>query len=124
MVSAQGISVSPSRLLFSGDAGQRVTQALTVSNPSSHEVSFRVFLRDFYRDSLGEKIYLPPSSSPGSDAAWVDGLPDLIDLPAGGKQEISVHLNIPADTVMSQRGVKRCMIFLSQVPAADTATGQ
>lgn len=119
---AQGISVSPSRFFFTGSAGTRVTQSLSLANPSKHRVTFRLLLKDFYRDSLGEKIYSDPGTTPGSNASWVDGLPSTVELAPGEKKDLPVYLSIPADS-SSQKAVSRSMLFLSQVGNTDTIVG-
>lgn len=87
-------------------------------------MAYRVYLRDFYRDSLGEKIYSDPGTTSGSNAGWVEGLPSRIDLAPGEKRDIPVYLVIPSDSMVSQRTVSRSMLFLSQMNNSDTLTMQ
>ncbi len=95
-----------------------------MTNPSKKYITYRLYLKDFYRDSLGEKIYLDPGTMPGSNAGWVGGLPATIDLAPDETKDIPVYLNIPADTAISQRGVTRSMLFLSQIGNADTTAAR
>ncbi|MBS1660409.1 MAG: hypothetical protein JST68_05095, partial [Bacteroidetes bacterium] len=119
---AQGISVSPARLFFAGGAGERVSQILTMANPTGKALRFKLVMRDFSRDSLGEKVYADAGSMPGSNAGWVDGLPDVVELGPGEKRDLPVYLRIPADSTVSQRGVSRSILFLSQTAGFDSTT--
>jgi hypothetical protein len=122
--SGQGISVSPSRFFFTGNPGDRVSQVLRVENPSDQRTVFKVSLKDFERDSLGEKVYSEASDNPGSNAKWVEMLPDIIELGPREKKEIMIHLQIPYTKALSQQGVSRSMLFLSQINEQPAVQGQ
>jgi hypothetical protein len=123
-VLAQGVSVSPTRLFFTGSPGERVVQVVRVENPSTQKMVFKLALKDFVRDSLGEKVYSDASSNPGSNAKWVQLLSNTVELAPGEKKEIPVYLLIPTDKKLSQQGVSRSMLFLSQLNEQQDAQGR
>jgi hypothetical protein len=113
-VQAQAVSVSPSRLFFSGDAGRDVEQQVTISNNGKTAATFRASMMDWDRDSIGNKRFYAPGTRPRSNAAWVEVLPNVVVIPPGAKQQVTVTLHVPAD-VAAVNTVSNSMLFLTQL---------
>lgn len=123
---AQSISVSPSRLFFSGDSGQDIDQQVTISNNGKTSATFRASMMDWERDSIGDKHFFPAKSKPHSNATWVEVLPNVVEIQPGGKQQLTVTLHIPKDGAAT-KVVSNSMLFLTQINEQHvnpTATGK
>jgi len=116
---AQAISISPSRMFFTGEKGQELTQQITLTNTGTITASFKASLMDWARDSIGEKQYFPPGSKPLSNASWLEVTPNVVEIPAGGKQQVTVTMHVPKD--MPTSTVTHCMLFLTQINAQATS---
>ncbi len=110
-VQAQGVTVSPSRIFFSVPAGQRFTERIKISNPDSSELVLNASLKDWFRDSLGNKIYFPSASLPHSNAGWMRVFPSQIILQPGESKEVTVTVEVPE----APPPVTNSMLFLTQV---------
>ena len=110
---AQAISVSPSRLFFTGNAGQELTQQVTITNTGNASVTFRASTMDWDRDSIGEKHYYPAGTQRLSNAGWVEVLPNVIEIEQGGRKQVNVLLHVPNSETGKQ--VKNSMLFLTQI---------
>jgi hypothetical protein len=121
-VQAQGLSVSPSRMFFTGNAGKVVSQQLEFRNNGSELVALRAAVKDWQRDSLGEKVYADPGTFPASNARWLDVVPDLTEIPAGGKAMVTVFMRIPEGAPAG--GVTNAMLFFTQVNEQKAFTQQ
>lgn len=107
----QGFSVSPSRLVFSGNAGETVSQSITFSNNSPTPLSFINRIQDWDRDSLGNKIYYDGNTKPQSNAKWISLSSNSVEIQPGETKEVIVSLNIPVDA----KTLTHSMIFFTQV---------
>lgn len=107
----QGFSVSPSRIIFSGNPGETVTQTITFSNSSSTPLTFVNRVQDWDRDSLGTKVYYDRNTRPLSNANWINLSSNNTVLKAGETKQIIVSLTIPADAAK----LTHSMIFFTQV---------
>jgi hypothetical protein len=116
---AQAISISPSRMFFTGEKGQELTQQITLANTGTIALSFKGSLMDWGRDSIGEKQYYPPGSKPLSNASWLEMTPNVVEIPAGGKQQVTVTMHVPKD--MPVNAVTHSMLFLTQINAQATS---
>ena len=60
---AQSISMSPTRLFFTGNPGEKVTQTVTLQNSSDKDYVFNLNYKDWVREEDGNKVYLEAGSS-------------------------------------------------------------
>lgn len=111
---AQSISMSPTRLFFTGNPGEKVTQTVTLQNSSDKDYVFNLNYKDWIRDETGNKVYLDAGSSKTSNAAWVSTLENSVTVPAKSTKEIVVTMQIPAEA--SKSGVTNSMLFFTQLP--------
>lgn len=118
-ICAQGVAVSPSRIFFNAAAGQSVTERLQVSNTDSQVLILTATLKDWYRDSLGNKIYFEAGSLPTSNAGWMRIDPVQLVLQPHETKEVAVSIQVPD----SGRKVTNSMLFLTQVNKRKPVTG-
>ncbi len=110
---AQAISISPSRMFFTGEKGQELTQQVTLTNTGTTGLSFKTSLMDWGRDSVGEKQYYPAGSLALSNAKWLEVTPSVVEIPPGSKQQVTVTMHVPAD--LPANAVTHSMLFLTQI---------
>ncbi|SFT76737.1 Fn3-like domain-containing protein [Chryseobacterium formosense] len=111
---AQSISMSPTRLFFTGNPGEKVAQTVTLQNSSDKDYVFNLNYKDWAREEDGNKVYLEAGSSKTSNAAWVSTLENAITVPAKSTKEIVVTMQIPANA--SKSDVTNSMLFFTQLP--------
>lgn len=114
LVPAQSISMSPTRLFFTGNPGEKVTQTVTLQNSSDKDYVFNLNYKDWTREEDGNKVYLDAGSSKTSNASWISTLENAITVPAKSTKEIVVTMQIPANA--SKSGVTNSMLFFTQLP--------
>ncbi len=120
---AQSISMSPTRLFFTGNPGEKVTKTVTLQNSSDKDYVFNLNYKDWVREEDGNKVYLEAGSSKISNASWVSTLENTVTVPAKSTKEIVVTMQIPANA--SQSAVTNSMLFFTQLPQqADKARVQ
>ncbi|TCK85127.1 Fn3 domain-containing protein [Albibacterium bauzanense] len=112
-VNAQGISISPTRMFYSGTPGQTLVQNVTVTNGSSKPLTFNTSTKDWYRDETGEKIYVDANTLPKSNSAWISTSEPLFTVETGASRNIPVTLHIPEQA--SANEVTNSMLFFSQI---------
>ncbi len=112
-LSAQSISMSPTRLFFTGNPGEKIMQTVTLHNSSDKVYVFNLNYKDWVREEDGNKVYLNPGSSKISNAAWVSTLENSVTVPAKSKKEITVTMQIPAN---APKTVTNSMLFFTQLP--------
>ncbi len=110
---AQGISVSPSRIFFKGEPGQTVSQTITLNNATSTEFNFVANLKDWDRDSLGNKRYYPAGQRKQSNAAWLSLSENSTHLAPGETKLLNLTMTIPPAGQTSR--LTNSMLFLTQV---------
>ncbi|MCC8407849.1 hypothetical protein LJ707_02840 [Mucilaginibacter sp. UR6-1] len=113
-VSGQSVSVSPSRIFFSGNAGQELTEQVTLNNSGSVPVIFRSSIMDWRRDSVGEKYYSPANTLSSSNASWLEVKPNVVTVPANGVAVITVTMHVPAKLPQTST-VTNSMLFFTQI---------
>lgn len=119
---AQSISMSPTRLFFTGNPGEKVTQIVTLHNSSDKDYVFNLNYKDWVREEDGNKVYHDAGTSKISNAAWVSTLENSVTVPAGTTKEIAVTMQIPAN---APKSVTNSMLFFTQLPQqADQARVQ
>lgn len=111
--SAQGISISPTRMFFSGNPGENLVQTVTVTNGSSKPIAFNTSTKDWYRDETGEKIYVDANTLAKSNSVWISTPEPLFTVEAGASASIPVTLHIPENASSSE--VTNSMLFFSQI---------
>lgn len=110
---AQSISMSPTRLFFTGNPGEKVTQTVTLQNSSDKDYVFNLNYKDWAREEDGNKVYLDAGSSKTSNANWISTLENVITVPAKSTKEIVVTMQIPAN---AKSAVTNSMLFFTQLP--------
>ncbi|MFY1047196.1 WxL protein peptidoglycan domain-containing protein [Chryseobacterium sp. GP-SGM7] len=115
--------MSPTRLFFTGNPGEKVTQTVTLQNSSDKDYVFNLNYKDWMRDENGNKVYLDAGSSKNSNATWVSTLESSVTVPAKSTKEVAVTMQIPANA--SKSAVTNSMLFFTQLPQqADQARAQ
>ncbi len=79
---AQSISMSPTRLFFTGKPGEKVTRTVTLQNSSDKDYVFNLNYKDWFREEDGNKVYLEAGSSKTSNASWMSTLENTVTVPA------------------------------------------
>jgi hypothetical protein len=115
LLSAQsGVSINNGKLFFSALPGDHETIDVLVTNPNADEIILQAFLKDWFRDTLGQKIYQEPGSMGTSCAEWVSVEPENIVVPAEGNAIVRVKMDVPEDYDLNE-GVKNAMLFVRQI---------
>lgn len=113
LIYGQGISISPSRIFFTGEPGQTVSQVITFSNTSNAELYFVANLKDWDRDSIGVKKYYSPGQKQQSNAAWLTLSENTVRLAPGETKSVNLAMTIPKDPAPQQ--LSNTMLFFTQV---------
>lgn len=111
---AQELGVAPSRIFFSGTAGQTVIQQVELSNHGTAAMAFTASLKDWERDSLGNKIYREAGTLAKSNAAWIEVVPNSLELEPGTSKKLTISMHIPSD-ITKLNHVSNSMLLLGQV---------
>jgi hypothetical protein len=114
---AQGISMSPTRLFFNGNPGETLIQNVIITNGSSGSITFNTRINDWYRDSLGEKIYVDKNTLPKSNSNWVSTPEELFTVNAGSTITFPITIHIPEGA--STNDVTNSMLFFTQIGQQD-----
>ncbi len=109
----QGITVSPTRLFFSGEPGSVQKQSIVITNAGKEPVAFNVSMNDWYRDSIGQKVYLSPNSTSSSNAGWIKTSANVINVPPGGSQELIATMQVPQN--LHNDSISNSMLMLTQI---------
>ncbi|UZJ65529.1 hypothetical protein OKW96_04890 [Sphingobacterium sp. KU25419] len=110
---AQGISVSPSRIFFKGEAGQTVSQVISFSNASASEFYFVANIKDWDRDSLGVKQYYPMGQRKQSNGSWLSLSDNTVALAPGETKSVNLSITIPKNSRPQE--LTNSMLFFTQV---------
>lgn len=119
-VIAQGISMSPTRLFFSGNPGETVTKTVTLSNTSLTDYVFNINLKDWKREEDGNKIYLEAGTLESSNSNWISTLESNVTLLANSNTKVVVSMKIPENASTSE--VTNSMLFFTQIGKQDDAS--
>jgi len=112
-IHGQGITVSPTRLFFSGEPGSVQKQSIVITNAGKETVAFNVSLNDWYRDSIGQKVYLPANSTSSSNAGWIKTSANVISVPPGSSQELIATMQVPQH--LKSDSISNSMLMLTQI---------
>lgn len=119
---AQGISMSPTRVFFSGNPGETVSQNVILSNSSDKEYVFNINTKDWKREEDGNKVYFDAGTLQNSNSSWLSTLESTISLPPKTTMEIVLSMNIPADASTTE--LTNSMLFFTQIGMQDDKTKQ
>ena len=106
----QGISLSPTRVFFTGNPGQTSSQTVYFNNTSNKAFAFITRIQDFERDSLGNKVYFNANTTPASNASWITISSGNVIIQPGEKKEVTITMNVPQDAKQQSHS----MIFFTQ----------
>lgn len=112
-VFAQGVSMSPTRMFFTGNPGETVSQIVTMYNSSDNDYVFNINLKDWNREEDGTKVYFEPGTLDHSNSNWVSTLETNINLPAKSTTEVLVTMSIPEDASTTE--LTNSMLFFTQI---------
>lgn len=112
-VEAFSFSVEPSRIEVSVPAGKQRGKSVRVQNKSEKPVHLKTYVLDVVFLPDGTSDFPEPGSTPWSCATWLRVVPEELDLPPGGMQDVRVSLAAPADS----RGGYYAMIFFETGPS-------
>lgn len=103
-VCAQQVSIAPSILRFNLDKGGNDSRVVKITNRSAIRQSMQTSIGDWYRDSLGNHVYLKPGEmGDRSNAAYVSITPSFIEIEPNETAEVLVSIQLPtADSVPTQ----------------------
>lgn len=110
---AQGVSMSPTRLFFTGNPGETVTQNVTMYNNSDNDYIFNINQKDWNRSEDGTKVYFEQGVLNHSNSNWVSTLETNISLPSKSTKEVLVSMRIPEDA--SSVELTNSMLFFTQI---------
>ena len=113
LASAQGVSMSPTRLFFTGKPGEIVTQTVVMHNNSESDYIFNINTKDWNREEDGVKVYFDPGILKNTNSGWISTLQNNINLPGKSTQEVVVTMKIPADA--SKAELTNSMLFFTQI---------
>ncbi|MBS1687273.1 MAG: hypothetical protein JSS96_01010 [Bacteroidetes bacterium] len=112
--SGGGLAVNPATIDFTLGAGQTAIAKLQVSNTLKERKSFKIYIEDFYRDSLGRHIYQKSGTFAHSCANWVSLDKPFVDLQPNESVTLNIRMTVP-DSPGAASEMKWCMLFLETV---------
>lgn len=121
-VFAQGVSMSPTRLFFTGNPGETVSKKVTLHNSSDKDYVFNVNLKDWKREESGNKVYFESGSLPNSNASWVSTQQSSVNLHANQDTEVMISMKIPENASSSM--LTNSMMFFTQIGQQDDKASQ
>lgn len=115
---AQQMNVNPSTLTFNLAPGTSEIKYVTVRNITNKRHTFQLTMADWYRDSLGNHVYLKPGALKQSCASWVKLGVNVVELDPDQVIDIPVTLDIPAG--IKEDGMTWAMLFIQNYISDDT----
>lgn len=106
------ITVSPARLFFEGKPGETVSRTVTLSNNGKIPYEFKTGLKDWKRDSLGNKLYDEPGKLPHSNAKTIKLNESVVIIQPGENKRIPVYMEIPEN--LTDATSTNSMLFFTQ----------
>lgn len=110
---AQGVSMSPTRLFFTGNPGETISLPVLLSNSSQNEYVFDINTMDWNREEDGTKVYFDGGSLENSNTSWISTIESSLTLLPKAEKEIMVKMTIPMDASTSE--VTNSMLFFTQI---------
>jgi len=116
----QDISISPVVMRLSGKPGEIINRVIYISNTGKSTYEFQVNMKDWKRDSLGNKLYSDPGTLLHSNANWVSFPETDFKLLPAEKKEFPIYIQIPEkiDPSMSTNS----MLFITQINPFEKST--
>lgn len=121
-VGAQEISVSPAYINFEGKPGETVSQTVVLTNSGKKPYDFVISVKDWKRDSFGNKIYSEAGTLSHSNANRIRLIENTITLLPGEKKTATIYMDIPQQ--QADRMASNCMLFFTQANPDDVKTDQ
>ena len=121
LLSAQQMNVNPSTLTFNLAPGTTETKYISVRNITTKKHTFQLSLADWYRDSLGNHVYLKPGAIKQSCTSWVKLGVNVVELAPDQVVDIPVTLDVPAD-FKEEEGMRWSMLFIQNYISDDSTT--
>lgn len=112
-VSAQGISMSPTRLFFTGNPGEVISETVVLHNSSVNDYTFNINYKDWERAIDGTKVYFNSGTLKTSNVSWLSTRENNVLVPAGTTKEVVVSMRIP--TGASSTSLTNSMLFFTQI---------
>lgn len=109
-----GIEVKPVTLDFSVTPGSSVARKIFITNALSEKTQFTAYVNDWRRDTIGSHVFNEPGQDPRSCALRVSVDKPFFELEPGEKQELTVTLQEPLDSVANLQ-MSWCMLFIETV---------
>lgn len=122
LISAQNVSISPSRLYYKTAIGEYKVQEVSITNTSTKNQSFNVTFGDFEASGMnGKSKFMKAGESENSCAAWLSADPSYFDVEAGQTKKIKVLLQVPASPEANKVKWASMQVKLAKekIPAGD-----
>ena len=110
---AQGVSMSPTRLFFTGKPGEVVSQNVIMYNSSNTDYVFNINFKDWNRLEDGTKVYFESGELNHSNSNWISTVETNLKLSAKSSQEVLITMRIPSDA--SSVDLTNSMLFFTQI---------
>ncbi|GGW30213.1 hypothetical protein GCM10007383_14370 [Arenibacter certesii] len=112
--------MSPTRLFFTGNPGETVTELVTLHNSSNKDYVLSVNYKDWKRELDGNKVYFESGTLKNSNASWLSTLENTVSVAAGATMEVLVAMQVPEEASTSE--VTNSMLFFTQLPTQEDKT--
>ena len=120
---AQNLGIHPTTLEFRLSGGQTESQVVHLSNGSDKKVQFRLYLNDWYRDTVGGHAYFRPDTLPQSCSKWVTLDKTFVEVEPGKSADVNVKLQLPEDPNATNE-MKWSMLFIETVEEQSAAAAK
>ena len=109
-----GIFINPVTVEFNLTNGQTGISKLTINNGMPKKTRLNLYLNDWYRDTLGNHVYLNPSTIPRSCSNWISLDKTFLELEPGESAEVTIKMHVP-DSATAIKDMKWSMLFVETV---------
>ena len=108
------LGVYPTILEYHLASGQSESKAIHLTNNSPDTVQFRLYINDWYRDTMGGHAYFRADTLPQSCAKWMSTDKNFIQLETGKSTDVTVKLSLPDDGSATDK-MRWAMLFIETV---------
>jgi hypothetical protein len=108
------LGVYPTILEYHLANGQSESKAIHLTNNSPDTVQFRLYINDWYRDTMGGHAYFRADTLPQSCAKWMTTDKNFIQLETGKSTDVTVKLSLPDDGSATDK-MRWAMLFIETV---------
>lgn len=98
------IIVTPTIVYFNTESGHPQTQTINVINNTSKPYQFRLYMRDWERDSLGRHLYYIAGTHERSCARWLTLDKSFLEVLPGEVGRVTLTMKIPDTVELTERG--------------------